>query len=526
MALIAIQFEDNQILVAAARASSKRLQISHLFSIELSGDDSLVANALKSKLSEHRLSRSDAVVVISRADAEMRELVVPPAPDHEIPDMVRFIARNEFASLNENWALDYLPIRGDATQPRNVLAIGISPELQEQVRTIATQAGIKVKHIVLRPFSSIGLIRSRLAGDECRLLIDPNGDQTDMTIVDGDSLIGTRTVRIPESYDANQRADSMLSEVRRTIASSRKMLGERKISEVMMFGDAASNKILEGNLRSQLDLGVEFIQAVSMAPLASGCKKPKNAERYAAVLGALVQHTSSRPHTIDFVNPRRPIIAKNDYSKWYLYGGLGLAASLLVVLFGWWSLYNQNSINDQYAKDLLELKTLNNGNDSEPSVDQILAEIGKIDDWKAADVNWLQEISEYSRRSLTPDDAIVDSLDAVAGLRAGSDPRIVVNLRITEVAKESELINELGTRPYKVKPTRGAVDPEDKSYPLTTSLNISLERDRAELIKEYDERAMDYLEDLDQWKGDGTPATDPATDASSADGEPVPEPEN
>ena len=496
MAIVAIQFEENQILVAAARASTRRLQVSHLFSIELTGDDSLVAEALKSKLAQTGLARSEAVIVISRADAEMRELVIPPAPDHEVPDMVRFVARNEFASLNENWALDYLPISGDATQSRHVLAVGISPELQEQVKKIATSAGLKIKHIVLRPFSSIDLIRSKLDDDNCRLLVDPNGDQTDMSIIDGDSLIATRTVRIPDSYDANQRADSMLSEVRRTLASSHKMLGDRKISKVLLFGDAERNKILEGNLRSQLDLPIEFIQPLSLAPLSSGCEKPDRAERYAAVLGSLVKHTSARPHMIDFVNPRRPVVTKMDLSKWYLYGGLALAASLLAILFGWWTLHNQSVENDQHAKEVLRLKTLNNGDETTPSVDKMMAEIAMIDEWKAADVNWLEEIAAYSQRSLTPDDSIVDSLDAVAPLRADSDARIVVNLRVTEVSKESELINELSTRPYQVKPKRGDEDPNDKSYPLASSLTITVPRDQGELIKQYDDRAVDFLEGL------------------------------
>ena len=315
MALVALQIEDNNILVAAARASAKRLKISSLFSVELDGDDAHASELLKKKLAKHGLSKSDAVVVISRADAEMRELVIPPAPDNEIPDMVRFIARNEFATLNENWALDYLPISGDATQSRNVLAVGISPEYQEQLKSIVTSAGLKVKHVVLRPFSTIDLVRSKLEDNECRLIVDPNGDQTDMTIIEGDCLIATRTVRIPESLDANQRSDTVLSEVRRTLASSRKLLGEKKISEVIFFGDQENNKILEGNLRSQLELETEFVEPTSMVPLSSGCKLPEDVHRFAAVLGTLVQQNSSRPHSIDFLNPRRPVVVKNEHGQ-------------------------------------------------------------------------------------------------------------------------------------------------------------------------------------------------------------------
>lgn len=154
MAFVAIQIQDDQILVAAARIAQRSVKITHMFSVDLAGDAELAAEALKSSLAKHGLSRADAAVIVSRADAEIRELTIPPAPDNEVPDMVRFIANNEFVSLSEAWALDYLPLRGDETQSRDVLAVGISPELQQRVMSITTAAGLKVKHLLLRPLAT------------------------------------------------------------------------------------------------------------------------------------------------------------------------------------------------------------------------------------------------------------------------------------------------------------------------------------------------------------------------------------
>jgi len=493
MALVALQFDEKQILVAGARTNGKRLQIQSLFAVDLSGDDAAAVESLKAKLAEHGLAKSDAIIVVSRADAEMRELVVPPAPDNEVPDMVRFIARNEFASLNDNWAFDYLPLSGSANQQRSVLAIGISPEFQNQHKAIATEAGLKIKHIVMRPFASIDLVNAKLGGDVCRLIVDPNGDQTDMTIVDGTSIVATRTVRIPQANDADKRSSALISEVRRTLASSRKTMGEKKVTEVLMFGDAKSNKNLQGDLAGQLDLKIEFLDPVAFASLDAGTKVSTESNRFAGLLGSLVQHNSNNMFSVDFVNPRRPVVQKKDFSSWYLWGGLALAASLLAIIASWWVLSTQSKTIANLESDLARLRSQNDGDGDTPGVDKVLDEIKRIDDWKSGDVNWLEEMSELSKRSLTPDDAIVDSLDAVAGLSKDASPRMMLTTRIGDVGKEKLLNDGLSDRPYLVKPTRWT-DSGDDSYPLTSSLTVEFVNDRNSVIRKIDDKAKALIQ--------------------------------
>ena len=493
MAFVALQFEDNQIFVASSRVAGKRAQVQNLFSVQLEGDDAAVGEQLKSDLAKHNLSRADAILVVSRANVEMREVVVPPAPDNELPDMVRFIARSEFASLNENWLFDYVPLSDDPTASRTVLAAGLSPELDTQMRTIADAAGLKVKHIVLRPYACIDLVRPKLADGKCRLLVDPNGDQTDMTIVSGTDLLATRTVRIPESYDANQRSTNLLSEVRRTLASSRKMLGDRKVTGVMMYGD--ENKILAGNLSGQLDLEVDFIQPLELAPLASGVKAPEHQARYAALLGSLVQQSSSNPHAIDFVNPRKPIIKKADYSKWYLYGGLALAASLLFVFAGWLVLRNQGTQIAEWEEKVRVVEDQNNGEalGFEP-VAQVLGEVGVIDKWKYSDFNWLEELHKYSKHSLTADEVIVDIFDG--GLTKGATARILAKTRMGGEQQNKDLVIDLCKEHFEVEPPRTVKNPDDKEYPISADFRLSLVRDKGQILKAINKIAIERLREM------------------------------
>ena len=59
---------------------------------------------------------------------------MPPAPDEELPDMVRFQAMRDFTQLSDDTPLDFIPLRADGEEHRNVLAAAISNELLSEIR--------------------------------------------------------------------------------------------------------------------------------------------------------------------------------------------------------------------------------------------------------------------------------------------------------------------------------------------------------------------------------------------------------
>jgi Tfp pilus assembly PilM family ATPase len=491
MAFVALEFEDDQVYVAAAKTAGKRAEITHLFSVSLSGSDEEAAQALKSQLSKHGASRADAIVVVGRSDVEMREIVVPPAPTRELPDMVRFIARNEFATMNDNWAFDFVPLSDDESSSRKVIAAGISPERKTQVTSIAESAGLKIKHLVLRPYAAVDLVRERLSDGDCRLLIDQNGDKSDLTIVDGTRLLATRSVRVPASYEGEQRIDAIITEAKRTLASSRKILGDRTIDKITIFGHNETGESLKEKFEA-LGKDVALINPLHVNSVSNRIQEPQNPERYAALIGAIQNQQSNHPHLIDFVNPRKPIIEKRDMSKLYLYGGIALAAFLLASIFGWYTLRQDSADNAKLQAKLDELRTQNAGNENRPGVDKIFAEVGKIDKWVASDVNWLEEIYQYSDKALTPDDTIIDTFDASVSKREGERPKMTITSKLASVQIEKELLKSLGDRPFLVSTGRGAEN-DDETYPLTTNLSVSLVDRSDDWIGAVDEKAADFI---------------------------------
>ena len=188
------------------------------------------------------------------------------------------------------------------------------------------------------------------------------------------------------------------------------------------------------------------------------------------------------------------IVRRPGRDRWLVIGGLALAASLLLIIFGWSSLgKKQTEIND-LTKTLDRLSANNAGDANRPSVDQIVGEVGAIDEWKLRDVNWLGELKQLSDRMLTPDDIMVDSLTASAGR---GTPQLVMKSRVKSVPKENELLASLRGRPYVLNPDRSE-EKSDKDYPLGLDLRLSYVPDLAELIQQMNVHAVQFLQQQQQ----------------------------
>lgn len=515
---IALELETDQILVASARATGRTTEFQHAFAIPIADNsDASIAESLKTQLAKLGLAKSEATIIVHRASVEIRELDLPPAPDNELPEMVRLIAKNEFASLNDNWLLDFVPLSSNPNLPRKVLATGLSPERHRQLNKIAEAAGLKIKHIILRPFASYDLIRSTLTGNQPRLIIDRYSQQADMIITAGSNVVATRTVRMPATDDTEQLNKTLLSEIKRTLASSRGSLGDQTVSEIIVLGDSDSDRQLSELLVEQLNLDVKVVRPFELLGVPAQFKLPADAARYSPLLGALTQQGTGDRHTIDYLNPRRPVIEKKDFSRTYLYGGIAAAAALLALLFCWWTLRSQAAELATLNQQLMEAVEKNKGDKDNPSVEQTMGEIAKLDDWKLSDVNWLDEIYEYSERFLTPDDAIVDDFDV--GVTRNGEPQIVVKGRAAGTSMESAIVESLNERPYaQVELGSSGQSFEDESYASIINLKLEPAVDRQATIRKLDETAMEFLKNQNTPRRQSTaPTTEPIQTPSASE---------
>ena len=463
--LVAFELEDQQLLVACAHASAGRLQVQKASSVGLSDEtDEQVGQRLKEIAGSAR-GRRDAIAIVSRANAEIRELVVPPAPDAELADIVRFLARNEFGQMNEQWALDYVPFPGPEDSQRRVLATAISPQLVEQLTTIAETAGLRLRHIVFRPYAAVDLLSSRLTDGEVRLIVDQTGDQTDLTTCDGARVITTRTVRICDSNSLEQRAKLLLSEIRRTIASTSSTLGGVEVSEIVVCGDENENESLRNQLASSLDRKVVSVQPftlVSSSPKLTS-NLPARTQRFTSLLGSMVQSHADRKHQIDFLNPRRVVVKKTDYGRLKFWGGLAAAVALFLMLGAWFLLYLQQREISSLDEQLTTLKSEANGEragvKTKPSYKNVVSKVKRIREWNENNIDWLDQLGNVSDSFYTPDEVIVDLFDARMGnTRAKKPANVTVTGHVKDADYDAKLKEDMLSHWFDIRGGRTTTD--------------------------------------------------------------------
>jgi Tfp pilus assembly PilM family ATPase len=485
MHYIALEFDDNRILVATARLAAKRARIQSAFSIDVTGaTDEQASERLKKGLAEHRVRSGDAIVVVKRSSVEIRELTLPPAPDDELPDMVRFMARSEFASLNDQWLLDFIPLSSNSSGPRKVLASGLSPDRLKQITRIAEAAGLKVKHILLRPLESYSLLLPELAPGKRSLIVDLGENQVDMIVISDRNVVATRTARISTESEAAQVA-SVLAEVKRTAVSAESSLNDRSIEEVIFLGDTPIDEKVAEGIRERMSVDVRIVKPFDLVDSDLKSKSVIDPAQYSALLGSLLQQSAGTRHAIDYLNPRRPMVKTDRQQKLKIYGGVAAGLVALVVGLGYWTLRSQKNEIARRTTQLSQLLERNKGNNERPGVDEILGEVRTIDEWKFADVNWLHELYEYSQRSLTPDDAIVNSFDA--SIRSGA-PLLAIKGRVKSDGT-AKLLASLEKRPFRIGVNRWPAEADDPSYPDPYDFSVSLSVDQNEVLKKIDEQA-------------------------------------
>ena len=259
---VALNWDSHSIRLAVASGGKTgvgRVRFDRAVTVMLSGSGqnheipqelstSKLADKLSAILERYGISRGDATVVLARSDVEMRELVLPTVPAEELPDLVRFQARNHFTSFQDDWLLDFVPI-ADTDKGCTVLAMAISGQQARKIRETVELAGLRLRHVVvLRPFAAAELLRSHQPETNCRVILEPLWRQADISIVRNDFVVLTRTVRVPDTYSDEQFDAWLPDEIKRTIAAASNQTAAETVSEIVVCGGESQHKKLRDEL--------------------------------------------------------------------------------------------------------------------------------------------------------------------------------------------------------------------------------------------------------------------------------------
>ncbi|QDU26152.1 Competence protein A [Anatilimnocola aggregata] len=440
--LVAFEWDSKEFRVAIAQQRGKNAIIEEAFAIPFLTREQPITPAeigtlLGKELQQRGISKGDALIAVGRANLELRFLNTPPAPADELPDLVRFQAMRQFATLGDDWPLDFSPLGSTADGGSSVLATAVSPEIVAQIRGVCAAAGLTASHLVLRPFAAASLLRATTQDDRCRMTVDMLGDDADLAVLIGPNVVYPRTVRLPSSEAPPEvRSKALLGEVRRTIVAAQNQLGGRRVDEIVIFGDERKLPELQAAWRTDLQMDLRVVDPFSVVEVSDSLQRTRPAfpGAFAPLLGLLVDEAANRPHTIDFLHPRRRPPPVNHNRIYTVVGG-ALAASLLVLAaLGWWNLRTMDARIADLNRDLKsQTKVVDQGKATRTKVLE-------LDKFAAADVNWLDELERLSQRFPPAEQARVEDLLALSKSNTGGG-----NLVVQGVADQPDTISEMET---------------------------------------------------------------------------------
>jgi Tfp pilus assembly PilM family ATPase/Tfp pilus assembly protein PilN len=414
--VLALEWNGTEARLVVAASRGGRVEIEQAFAVALEprqpgGDQAEVdvGGRIAAAMAAHRAGRPDTLVAVGRSRVELRQLALPPTPEDELPDIVRFQAMREFNEFDEDWLLDFIPIDAVEEGHQSVLAAAIGPELVTRVRQTCETAGLKLQRLILRPCATASLLARAQAAGPARLilLVDLCPHEAELTVMMGGKVIFLRSARL--SGDPLQEGDhrqSLLSEIRRTMAAAQNRLGGQRIESIVLCGRGQEHDALAGAIQEALATPTELFDPFAGLRLSRELHRalPDHPGRFAALLGMVTAELEEGVHAIDFLHPRRRAEPPSRHKKYVL---IGLAVALAVALFFGYGWLQRRWLNYKINQLLAESKQLDEEVANAENAKKAVAEIEK---WAATDVVWLDEFYELSEKFPPAKDAMLTKL--------------------------------------------------------------------------------------------------------------------
>jgi len=339
------------------------------------------------------VGKAITIVGVGRDNVQIKQLSLPPAPEDELPELVRFQAEREFTALGSQAALDYIPLSGDAQTPHQVLAVALSPAGITEAREVSQAAGLEPDRITVRTLAAVSLVlRANVVNaNGVSLIVNPLSDEADLNVVEAGKVVLMRTVRLPDAEQLVARQRTLTGEIRRTIAAARQQSADRPIDQVVLCGNAAGIDKFDG-LGDDLGIPVNIFDPVANAPAGlTGTRVPaESLSRFSAVLGMALSEADRRAPIVDFLNVRRRA-EKQRFGRTHAIA-VATAALLLLAIGAYMWRQMQTAKNEladvrtQIAEHKARIKQF----------EKQTAEHGAVERWKANDANWLEVLGNLS----------------------------------------------------------------------------------------------------------------------------------
>lgn len=494
---IVLEIDDALIRGAEVTYAASSAKIVRFFTIPLTEGVPLSnqVDTVRQALQQQGLAKADADVIVSRRAVEIREMTAPPVPNNELPDLLKFVARNEFASFTDQWPFDFVPYSEDETVERKVLATALRSAVFAEITKLAEGAGLRVRRLLLRPFCQAAAIERHVLPTGVTLFAQRIDKNLDILIL-RDGLIRSARSVLLAGHDNQELDREAVAEIERTAILAPQSLAADALDRIVLLG-SIGNPAMRGKLERLGQIQVLSAAELSVPNVTLPRERPEVLEQATALIGAAGSLLDTRRRQIDFINPRRPEVKRIDKKRLALWGAASAALVLLLVGFGWYLVAQEKRAIAQLTEELNSLKAVTEPA-NQPSAAQRIAEVAVVDNWMAENVNWLEEFAQLSQRLETGDDVVLNSINARIGKETvtspGADRQSIASISLTGNVKslvaKAAVEKSLAERPYQVEPFKLSIDSNNSEYPNKIEGQITKALDVSATTREIQERII------------------------------------
>ncbi len=479
--LLALDWETGTLRGVAVRTAGGESSLLGDFSVEWPEslaevtDVAATTEQLKQCLAKLPSRPERVLTVLPRDAVVVRKLDLPDVPDNELPDLVRLQAATKLATPVDKLVLDYLPLPKSEDHPgRSVLLVTVEGDRLRNLNEALQEAGLEPVGCVTSA-TTVAELAARAAqvdaAGAATLIAYQHGPRMELSVLFRGRLIFAHAVRLP-SESSRGHVQPLMAELSRVLVAARQVDHAAEIQNVLVIQDGATDELVLQALRDRFPERVRQLDTAEIGRVV-GLGMAEAARHSFPALGAVLAESGAQVPGIDFLRPRKAVVARDPrYKK---YGTIAAAVAAVLLIAGWTYASMLGSRDDQIAGLEVELASLDKLLER-PQTKETLDAADALDAWSLGTASPLETFGEFQTHLAGTDRLYFTSLrfspetrDAVAHIRGSGFAR--------QRRDVEDLYQRLRDAGYRVRPQ--TVIPgsrRDPDYPFAFDLDVDVLR--------------------------------------------------